>query len=150
MAASDVAGTLELALEASGRGTARVRHRPRLLSDDGPGFIAAELARRLDEKRIGRIRGAPCRPQTQGRTGRRRRAPKNRILLESHHLPGGLEARVAAFVGHCDHSRAREGLNGPTPADICLGRGQAILQERRRTKRRTIQQRRLARRSQAA
>ena len=36
MAASDVLDTLELALKASGLKHARVRHRPRLLSDNGP------------------------------------------------------------------------------------------------------------------
>ena len=36
MAASDVTDTLELALTASGCDRARVRHRPRLLSDNGP------------------------------------------------------------------------------------------------------------------
>src|SRR3712207_2386084 len=40
MAASDVTDTLELALEASGCNEVRVRHRPRLLSDNGPGYIA--------------------------------------------------------------------------------------------------------------
>jgi len=36
MKASDVTETLELALAASGRSSATVRHRPRLLSDNGP------------------------------------------------------------------------------------------------------------------
>ncbi|MGG5824127.1 DDE-type integrase/transposase/recombinase, partial [Falsiroseomonas sp. HW251] len=44
MAARDVTDTLELALEASGCSTARVQHRPRLLSDNGPSYIAGELA----------------------------------------------------------------------------------------------------------
>jgi len=150
MAASDVTETLELALKASGCSTARVRHRPRLLSDNGPGFIAAELARRLDEKRIEHIRGAPCHPQTQGKIERWHRTLKNRILLENYHLPGELEAQVAAFVDHYNHSRAHESLNNLTPADIYLGRSQAILQERRRIKQQTIQQRRLMHHSQAA
>jgi putative transposase len=150
MAASDVTETLELALKASGCSTARVRHRPRLLSDNGPGFIAAELARWLDEKRIEHIRGAPCHPQTQGKIERWHRTLKNRILLENYHLPGELEAQVAAFVDHYNHSRAHESLNNLTPADIYLGRGQAILQERRRIKQQTIQQRRLMHHSQAA
>ncbi len=44
MAASDVTETLELALAASGCAQARVRHRPRLLSDNGPSYISADLA----------------------------------------------------------------------------------------------------------
>jgi transposase InsO family protein len=149
MAASDVTETLELALKASGRSTARVRHRPRPLSDNGPGFIAAEPARWLDEKRIEHIRGAPCHPQTQGKIERWHQTPKNRIPLENHHLRGELEAQVAAFVDHYNHRRAHESLNNLTPADIYLGRGQAILQERRRIKQQTIQQRRSMHHSQA-
>ena len=50
MAASDVTDTLELALTASGCDQARVRHRPRLLSDNGPSYIAGELAEWLDDQ----------------------------------------------------------------------------------------------------
>src|SRR5919107_1518826 len=105
MAASDVTDTLELALAASGCAQARVRHRPRLLSDNGPGYLSGELAKWLDARRIEHIRGAPCHPQTQGKIERWHRTLKNRILLENHYLPGELEARVAAFVEHCNHRR---------------------------------------------
>ncbi|MCE3250843.1 MAG: transposase, partial [Geminicoccaceae bacterium] len=64
MAARDVTDTPELALAASGCAQARVRHRPRLLSDDGPGYIADALARWLGGREIEHIRGAPCHPQT--------------------------------------------------------------------------------------
>jgi putative transposase len=64
MAARDVTDTLELALTASGCSEARVRHRPRLLSDNGPGYVADELANRLAAKRMEHVRGAPSHPQT--------------------------------------------------------------------------------------
>src|SRR6202142_4306815 len=44
MRAEDVTDTLELALTASGCDQANVLHKPRLLSDNGPSYIAAELA----------------------------------------------------------------------------------------------------------
>ncbi len=150
MAASDVTETLELALKASGCSTARVRHRPRLLSDNGPGFIAAELAKWLDEKRIEHIRGAPCHPQTQGKIERWHQTLKNRILLENYYLPGELEAQVEAFVEHYNHRRCHESLGNLTPADVYFGRGEAILRERECIKRQTIQQRRLLHQSKAA
>jgi transposase InsO family protein len=53
MAATDITETLELALEASGCNTAQVRHRPRLLSDNGPGYIAGELAKWLKAEAFG-------------------------------------------------------------------------------------------------
>src|SRR3712207_5899872 len=150
MAASDVTDTLELALAASGCSTARVRHRPRLLSDNGPGYISGELAAWLAGEGMEHIRGAPCHPQTQGKIERWHRTLKGRILLENHHLPGELEARIAAFVDHYNHCRAHESLDNLTPADVYFGRGRAILLERGRIKRQTIQKRRLLHHSQAA
>jgi putative transposase len=150
MAASDVSDTLELALAASGCTQARVRHRPRLLSDNGPGYIAGELAKWLDANGMEHVRGAPCHPQTQGKIERWHQTLKNRLLLENYYLPGELEAQVAAFVEHYNHQRYHESLNNLTPADVYFGRGQAILLERERIKRQTIQQRRLLHHSQAA
>ncbi|WP_244494778.1 transposase, partial [Bosea sp. Root483D1] len=68
---------------------------------------------------------------------------RNRILLENDYLPGDLERQVAAFVEHYNHARSHESLGNLTPADVYLGRGQAILTERERIKRQTIHQRRL-------
>ena len=150
MAADDVTATLELALAASGCEEARVRHRPRLLSDNGPSYLAGDLAEWLDDRRIEHIRGAPCHPQTQGKIERWHQTLKNRILLENYYLPGELEAQVAAFVEHYNHKRYHESLNNLIPADVYFGRGEAVLRERERIKRQTIQQRRLLHHSQAA
>ena len=68
---------------------------------------------------------------------------KNRILLENYFLPGGLEAHLAAFVGHYDHQRYHESLKNVTPADVYTGQGYTILLEREKTKRRTMKLRRL-------
>ena len=143
MAASDVTDTLELALAAAGCTQARVRHRPRLLSDNGPSYIAGELADWLADRRIEHIRGAPCHPQTQGKIERWHQTLKNRILLENYYLPGQLEAQVAAFVEHYNHRRCHESLGNLTPADVYFGRGAAILAERQHIKHDTLRQRRL-------
>ena len=143
MAASDVTDTLDLALTASGCTKARVRHRPRLLSDNGPCYLAGELAQWLDKQAIDHARGAPCHPQTQGKIERWHQTMKNRILLENYYLPGDLEAQIQAFVDQYNHRRCHESLRNLTPADVYFGRGQAILLDRERIKRNTIQQRRL-------
>jgi putative transposase len=150
MAAGDVTATLELALAASGRDRARVRHRPRLLSDNGPSYVATDLAEWLDENGIEHVRGAPCHPQTQGKIERWHQTLKNRILLENHYLPGDLEARIGAFVDHYNHHRYHESLDNLTPADVYLGRGEAVLLERERIKRQTLASRRLHHHAQAA
>ena len=77
---------------ASGCDTARVVHRPRLLSDNGSSYVAGDLARWLHGKGIAHIRGAPNHPQTQGKIERWHQTLKNRILLENYYLPGDLEA----------------------------------------------------------
>src|SRR5205085_7315653 len=50
MKAEDVTDTLELALQASGLDQVNVAHRPRLLSDNGPSYVSADLAAWLDEQ----------------------------------------------------------------------------------------------------
>src|SRR3954469_20360327 len=65
-------------------------------------------------------------------------------------LPGELERQVAAFVEHYNHGRYHESLGNLTPADLYLGRGEAILLERERIKRQTIANRRLQHHAQAA
>ena len=64
--------------------------------------------------------------------------------------PGDLEARIEAFVEHYNHRRYHESLNNLTPADVYFGRGQTILLERERIKRKTIEHRRLQHRDAAA
>jgi putative transposase len=150
MAASDVTATLELALIASGCDQAQLRHRPRLLSDNGPSYIAGELAEWLAEHAMDHVRGAPCHPQTQGKIERWHQTLKNRVLLENYYLPGDLEAQVAAFINHYNHQRYHESLRNLTPADVYFGRGQTILRERERIKRNTFQQRRLIHQQHAA
>ena len=143
MKTEDVTDTLELALTASGCNQAHVRHKPRLLSDNGSSYISGELAEWLVRRRMSHSRGAPYHPQTQGKIERWHQTLKNRILLENYYLPGDLEAQIAAFIDHYNHRRYHESLDNLTPADVYFGRGQAILLERARIKRNTIAQRRL-------
>ena len=147
MKAGDVTDTLELALHASGCVNVQ---RPRLLLDNGACYVACELAAWLDGQGMEHTRGSPCHPQTQGKIERWHQTLKNRILLENHFLPGALEAQLGAFVDHYNHQRYHESINNLTPADVYFGRGQAILNQRERIKRKTIETRRLHHRKHAA
>jgi putative transposase len=150
MKADDVADTLELALQASGCDSAKVVSRPRLLSDNGPCYIASDLAAWLKNQGMDHVRGAPLHPQTQGKIERWHQTLKNRILLENYFLPGDLERQIDAFVDHYNHRRYHESLGNLTPADVYFGRGHTILQTRERIKRETINQRRLLHKKVAA
>ena len=150
MTAGDVTSTLEKALVTAGCSQVCVRHKPRLLSDNGPGYIATDLAEWLEKQKIQHLRGAPRHPQTQGKIERWHQTLKNRILLENYYLPGQLEAQIGAFVEHYNQHRYHESLNNLTPADVYFGRAQTILLKRQRIKQQTIRQRRLLNLKQAA
>jgi len=150
MKAEDVTDTLEMALAASGCDQAHVRHKPRLLSDNGSSYISGDLAEWLDQQRMAHVRGAPYHPQTQGKIERWHQTLKNRILLENYYLPGDLEAQIERFIDHYNNRRYHESLDNLTPADVYFGRGPTILAQRARIKRQTIEQRRLQHRKLAA
>ena len=150
MRAGDVTDTLDLALQASGCNQATVAHKPRLLSDNGSSYISGDLADWLEDRQMDHVRGAPYHPQTQGKIERWHQTLKNHILLENYYLPGALELAVEAFVDHYNHRRYHESLKNLTPADVYFGRGEAILKQRERIKRKTIETRRLLHRKSAA
>ena len=150
MKAADVTDTLDLALQASGCGQATVLHKPRLLSDNGSSYVAADLAEYLDDKRMDHVRGAPHHPQTQGKIERWHQTMKNRVLLENYYLPGDLERQIGAFVDHYNNQRYHESLANLTPADVYHGRGARILKMREEIKKQTIRNRRLQHQAAAA
>jgi transposase InsO family protein len=125
-------------------------HRPRLPSDNGSSYIAADLTKWLDGQKMQHIRGAPYHPMTQGKIERWHQTLKNRILLENYYLPGDLEAQIEAFVADYNKLRYHEAVGNLTPPDVYFERGQTIMIDRERTKRQTIANRRLLNRKQAA
>ena len=130
--------------------TARVLHRPRLLSDNGSSYLSDDLATWLERHDMNHVRGAPYHPMTQGKIERWHQTLKNRILLENYHLPGDLETQIEAFVADYNHRRYHESIGNLTPAYVYFGRGQTILLQRERIKRKTIALRRLQHQQQAA
>jgi putative transposase len=142
MAAADVTATLDRALQASGLDQLPINQRPRLLSDNGPSYVASDLAEWLDEHGMRHTRGKPYHPMTQGKIERWHLSLKSRILLENYYLPSHLEHAVERFVDHYNHRRYHEALDNLTPADVYFGRGQRIIQMRQEIKQRTIEQRR--------
>ena len=59
----------------------QVHHRPRLLSDNGPCFVATELPEYLEEHGMTHTRGRPYHPQTQGKIERYHGSMKNVVKL---------------------------------------------------------------------
>jgi transposase InsO family protein len=142
MSAQDVKDTLDDALSFTGLDTVKVQHKPRLLADNGPSYIASDLAKYLAEQDMKHTRGRPYHPQTQGKIERWHRSLKNQILLENYYLPGELEARIGRFVDYYNNERYHESLNNLTPADVDFGRGESILARRAQIKLNTLAMRR--------
>jgi len=142
MSASDVADTLDDALHFTGLDQVKVRHKPRLLSDNGPCYISGELSGYLQENGMAHTRGRPYHPQTQGKIERWHRSMKNQILLNNYYLPGELREHLQRFITYYNHERYHESLDNLTPADVFYGRGQEILDQRHTIKLDTLAMRR--------
>jgi len=138
MSASDVKVLLDGALAETGIDRIKVRHRPRLLSDNGPCYIADELRKYLDDKGINHTRGKPYHPMTQGKIERYHRSMKNVINLQNYYFPNDLVEEIGKFVDYYNHQRVHEALDNVTPADVYFGRRREILTERAIIKRRTL------------
>ena len=68
MGSDDAQSTLDLALEKTSVGQVKPKHRPRLLSDNGPGFVAEALQIYLQRLGIRHIRGGyPTTPRLRAR-----------------------------------------------------------------------------------
>ena len=141
MATTDVTETLDQAMALTGVQSVRVRHRPRLLSDNGPAYVSKDLREYLDEQGMTHTRGRPYHPQTQGKIERYHRSMKNVVKLEHYYFPWELEAAVRDFVSYYNHRRYHESLDNCTPADVYYGRHHEVLSERDKIKQLTMQRR---------
>jgi putative transposase len=147
MATEDVKDLLEDAVEKTHVQNAVVKHRPRLLSDNGSCYLSKELAEYLEDKGMTHTRGKPFHPTTQGKIERYHRSMKNEVLLQHYYMPEELTREIARFVEYYNNKRYHESLNNMTPADVYSGRAKEIEMRRERIKRQTLQRRRKYNRS---
>ncbi len=142
MAAGDVEETLQMALDKVDVTQVKVRHRPRLLSDNGPAFVSQALKEYLLHYRLKHIRGAPYHPMTQGKIERYHRSMKNVVKLQTFYFPWELEQALEDFVTYYNHERYHESLDNLTPADVYSGRAEEVKTKRELIKRTTLEKRR--------
>ena len=90
---------------------------------------------------MGHTRGHPYHPMAQAKIERWHRSMKNQVLLKNYYLPVELKARISVSIDYYSSDRYHESLNNLTPEDVYYGRGQAILNQRRRIKQRTLTER---------
>ena len=123
MSANDVSDTLGDALCFTGLDQVKVRHKPRLLSDNGPCYISGELSDYLQANGMTHTRGRPYHPQTQGKIERWHRSMKNQILLNNYYLPSELQEHLQRFISYYNHQRYHESLDNLTPAECIMDGG---------------------------
>ena len=142
MSADDVMATLNEAIRATGVDKVQVRHRPRLLSDNGPCYLSGKLKEYLTDQGLSHTRSAPYHPMTQGKIERYHRSMKNIVRLQHYYAPWELESEITQFVEYYNNHRYHESLDNVTPADKYHGRAEQIISQREKTKRKTLKLRR--------
>ncbi len=142
MSTDDVKVTVDRAVEITGVRDINIMQRPRLLSDNGSCYVSGEFRKYLKTQGIKHVRGAPYHPMTQGKIERYHRSMKNIIKLTNYYSPEELNKEISKFVEYYNQSRYHEGINNLTPADVYAGKGEEILATRKKTKVRTMKNRR--------
>jgi len=120
--------------------------KPRIISDNGPQFIAKDFKEFIRLTGISHVRTSPYYPQSNGKLERWHGSLKSESFRRAE--PGTLEeARrvVAAFVEHYNHVRLHSALAYVTPADQLAGLAAVIHAERDRKLREARARRRAAR-----
>lgn len=100
---------------------------PRIISDNGPQFIAKDFKEFIRLAGMTHVRTSPYYPQSNGKLERWHQTLKVTTIRPK--APGSLEeARrlVAAFVAYYNHERLHSAIGFITPADMLAGRADAI------------------------
>lgn len=139
MKADDVKRTVNTAIEKS---KLKTKTKPKLLSDNGPCYVANELKTYLkDDLNMKQVHGKPMHPQTQGKIERYHRTMKNVVKLNHFYHPEELIEALDKFVENYNNRRYHESLNNLTPSDVYFGRSELILEKRRQIKIQSIKKR---------
>jgi putative transposase len=107
--------------------------KPRIISDNGPQFIARDFKDFIRLLGMTHVRTSPYYPQSNGKLERWHGTIKHECIRPA--APASLEeARrlVAAYVEHYNHVRLNSAIGYLTPADKLNGLAQVIFDERDR------------------
>ncbi len=101
--------------------------RPRIISDNGPQFIARDFKEFIRLAGMTHVRTSPYYPQSNGKLERWHQTLKVTTIRPK--APDSLEAArrlVADFVEYYNHHRLHSAIGFVTPADLLAGRAEAI------------------------
>ena len=105
--------------------------RPRIISDNGPQFIAKDFKEFIRVTGMSHVRTSPYYPQSNGKLERWHKTLKRSCIRPN--VPLSLDdarRQVEAFVAHYNESRLHSSIGYVTPRDKLLGRDEAIFAAR--------------------
>ena len=120
--------------------------RPRIISDNGPQFIARDFKEFIRICGMTHVRTSPFYPQSNGKIERWHKSLKGECLRPGE--PGSAEearSLVAAYVDHYNRVRLHSAIGYVAPHDKLEGRAEAIWAERERKLEAARKQRQLRR-----
>ena len=120
--------------------------KPRIISDNGPQFIARDFKEFIRFSGMTHVRTSPYYPQSNGKLERWHKSLKRECIRER--TPLSLEDAkrlIQQYVDHYNHVRLHSAIGYVTPNDMLMGRQAAIHAERDRKLEQARQQRQLRR-----
>jgi putative transposase len=107
--------------------------KPRIISDNGPQFIARDFKQFIRLTGITHVRTSPYYPQSNGKLERWHQSLKRECIRPAAPASlGEARRRVSAYVEHYNHVRLHSALGYITPADKLNGLEDVIFAERDR------------------
>ncbi|MDP6455589.1 MAG: DDE-type integrase/transposase/recombinase [SAR202 cluster bacterium] len=118
-------------------------HRMKLLSDNGPGYVARSFGEYLRLVGIRHILASPFHPQTNGKLWSGITGPPSSTFQIPYDVLGNLEVAITDFANFYNNRRYHKALGNVTPSDVLDGRREQILERRKEAQIQTFQRRRL-------
>jgi putative transposase len=107
--------------------------RPRIISDNGPQFIARDFKEFIRISGMTHVKTSPYYPQSNGKIERWHQSLKSECIRPGTPLSVDDARRlVAGCVEHCNTVRLHSAIGYVTPQDMLEGRQQEIFRERDR------------------
>jgi len=124
--------------------------RPRIISDNGPQFIARDFKEFIRISGMTHVRTSPYYPQSNGKIERWHQSIKRECIRPGTPLtPDDARRLIASWVNHYNTVRLHSAIGFVTPADMLAGRQSEIHADRDRKLKQARQQRQLCRRQAA-
>lgn len=138
----DIETVVQRALEQAPKGVS-----PRIISDNGPQFIARDFKEFIRLAGLSHVRTSPYYPQSNGKIERWHQTLKSECIRPGTFISMDDACRlIARFVEHYNTVRLHSAIGYITPRDRLEGRGDEIHRERDRKLEQARQQRRVRRR----